>query len=877
MRNVFFKVAIKTLVKSKKRAMATLVGIVISVSLITGTLVTSEIFQRFFREVSSSNYGSWKLATEGVEKDELKNQNFSKKDYGIIKNLGYITVPGNGGVELIKLASPDENANKMVNVSYQEGRAPQNEGEIALSKVVLDKLAGGYKVGDKITLGVYSQSILKKEKKRDGYESNYNSSSGNEKKEEKSKKTLEQWGQDPAHIRDLIGTNQDVQYRQFTLSGIIKSHKLSIGGQNQDFMITKSNVEYQKTDTLLFGPAGTHEIGKIEKALRKAGHVVEHNKELISLANFETSGNFGGIGLITIGILILVSIGGWMLMYNTFAISLRERKLAYNVMESTGATFKQRRMIPVYESAFFSIIGIPTGVLFGLVGVQGLIYLFGDEVTKLISPNTDIHMTLQLRWDIIIFAAIISIIVVNLSSIFPYYKEEIHRTTHEKHRGRFLNREPKLLNRIADKVGITGRLAYKSFSKNKRHYKTTIASISFTLFIFIASSGIMTYVQGFSRDMLGNSGDYDISYSVKGAEHSINDVYNKFKDVRNIISRGYNYQGIIKVDVEDFPLTYNVQVLDDESYRKYLRDNNISGNTHTPHGDDVIDDKIIESNGNRGSDKKAKVLDSVGITKILMYNKKTGRVESHNLFSGENKPAYMTGKINGEKVIIRFSGYTSKRPMVSREGVGQPTIVTSYSSAKAVFGKSLERDFTKEIFFKSSNPKETYSDIQSAIKNSDLTEDGLTNIYKDREDVNRALVVIKVFSYGFILLMSIVTIANIFNTLSSNMQIKRVEFVSLISIGATDKDIIKTIVLENAFIGAKGIIYGVLAALLFLIIPYNGLEISSLTGYILPVGSIIISILFVIVTVLTVSAYIIHKLHKNVLKSAITILKENNL
>ena len=83
--------------------------------------------------------------------------------------------------------------------------------------------------------------------------------------------------------------------------------------------------------------------------------------------------------------------------------------------------------------------------------------------------------------------------------------------------------------------------------------------------------------------MLGNSGDYDISYSVKGAEHSINDVYNKFKDVRNIISRGYNYQGIIKVDVEDFPLTYNVQVLDDESYRKYLRDNNVFNKFYYPH------------------------------------------------------------------------------------------------------------------------------------------------------------------------------------------------------------------------------------------------------------------------------------------------------
>ena len=132
-----------------------------------------------------------------------------------------------------------------------------------------------------------------------------------------------------------------------------------------------------------------------------------------------------------------------------------------------------------------------------------------------------------------------------------------------------------------------------------------------------------------------------------------------------------------------------------------------------------------------------------------------------------------------------------------------------------------------------------------------MTEDGLTNIYKDREDVNRALVVIRVFFLRLHIAHVHRHIANIFNTLSSNMQIKRVEFVSLISIGATDKDIIKTIVLENAFIGAKGIIYGVLAALLFLIIPYNGLEISSLTGYILPVGSIIISILFVIVTVLT--------------------------
>ncbi len=65
---------------------------------------------------------------------------------------------------MIKLASPDENANKMVNVSYRKV-TPHNE-EIALSKVVLDKLAGGYKVGDKITLGVYSQLILKKEKKR---------------------------------------------------------------------------------------------------------------------------------------------------------------------------------------------------------------------------------------------------------------------------------------------------------------------------------------------------------------------------------------------------------------------------------------------------------------------------------------------------------------------------------------------------------------------------------------------------------------------------------------------------------------------------------------------------------------------------------------
>lgn len=833
MRNIFFKVAIKTLVRSKKRAMATLVGIVISVSLITGTFVVSDTFQRFFSDITKSGYGNWVIASQGIEEKDLHDTRVSRKDYGVIKTLGYADLSIGDGKGLIKLGALDKNASKMIMESYAEGRAPRNTKEIALMKSTLDSIGQGYKVGDKIVLKVYKK------------------------------------GEDFSHNSEEKARSEDFENREFVISGIINPLKLNDGENDEELLLSWSNRGYKKGDEVLFDLPNLDTMDKVEKKLSSKGYRIKHNKELLSILKAEKNKSSGSIDIIAIVILLLVFIGGFMLIYNTFSISLRERKLAYKVMESIGATFKQRRRIPIYESVFFSLIGIPIGILFGLVWVQGIIDLFGDKIAKVFSNSGDVHMTLQLRWDIVMYSAGISFVIVFISSVFPYYREEIYREYKKKEgRSLFGLRDFGPFYLIGKRCGVEGAIAYRSFKKNRRYYKTTIASIGLTVFLLVASSGVMSYAQSVSKEMLGDSSSYDISYKVDESTKNIDDISQIFKRGKNIVEVGHLYKGKIEVEIGDLPVLYNLLVLDDNSYKRYLRENNVSDLDDD--GDEV---KLFADGKSTGKT----TLKGVAISKITVYNTKTGNVESHNLFSGENRPYEMEGKIEGKNVNIKLSGYVDSRPRASIENITSPTIVTPYSEIKNIVGKSFNRNFSREIFIKSNNPEQTYKEAQTMVKNERLSPDGLINRYRDREDTNRAIIIIRIFSYGFIMLMSIITVANIFNTLSSNIQMKRIEIVSLISMGATDRDIIKSILIENTFIGVKGIICGILGALLFLLIPYSSLEVSGITGYIVPLTSVLVSILFVVASVLIVSWYIIGKLRKNTFESIITVLKENNL
>lgn len=81
--------------------------------------------------------------------------------------------------------------------------------------------------------------------------------------------------------------------------------------------------------------------------------------------------------------------------------------------------------------------------------------------------------------------------------------------------------------------------------------------------------------------------------------------------------------------------------------------------------------------------------------------------------------------------------------------------------------------------------------------------------YKQSEENNRTLLlIINVFSYGFISLISLICVANVFNTISTNVALRRRDFGMLRSTGFRERDLWKMMQCECLIYGFRSLLWG---------------------------------------------------------------------
>ena len=135
------------------------------------------------------------------------------------------------------------------------------------------------------------------------------------------------------------------------------------------------------------------------------------------------------------------------------------------------------------------------------------------------------------------------------------------------------------------------------------------------------------------------------------------------------------------------------------------------------------------------------------------------------------------------------------------------------------------------------------------------------------------ILVIKIFLYGFIAVITLIGVTNIFNTITSNMELRQKEFATLKSIGMTKKEFNRMINLETLFYGTKSLIYGIILGLLGTFAMYKSFSLKIDSGVYIPIKPIILSIIFVFILIFIIMRYSISKINKqNIIE---TIRKEN--
>ena len=128
--------------------------------------------------------------------------------------------------------------------------------------------------------------------------------------------------------------------------------------------------------------------------------------------------------------------------------------------------------------------------------------------------------------------------------------------------------------------------------------------------------------------------------------------------------------------------------------------------------------------------------------------------------------------------------------------------------------------------------------------------------------MNSLFTLIGIFLYGFIIVITLIGITNIFNTITTNMELRRQEFAMLKSVGMTTKEFNRMIRLESLFMGLKSLIFGIPIGIGLSYLIYHFLAEESGMPYELPIVAILFAIITVFILISIIMKYSINKINK---------------
>lgn len=876
------KLTVKNLKLNKSRTTVTIIGIMLSCALIMVVAGMAASAQQTMVNAQINVSGDYDLVVKGANRKILDNAeaNRNVKAVYIKQKLGcaYLPQAKLSSKPYINVVALNEKAyTDCFNITLKEGRLPQNENELVLSSSVLENSRAEFKIGDTITLDLGKRVYVSDAEIPLNDTEYFNDGNGLEKLVDTHKKTYTIVGifnniassdaaadsfsgsssaftlaEENADINDLfISFTSDGEKDYITTSGEI----LNLTGDDFESLKNDFEVYFENGD---FDEAGI-------------------NKDLLRYKGFALSDQYMGLlfSLATIIITIII-IASIFVIRNSFAISITEKTKLYGMLASVGATSKQIRHNVLFEGYVLGIIGIPAGLLLG----TGVIYLLVVILNALLgSMLNGISFAFALPWWVAAVSAVLSAVIILLSTLSSAFRASriapitaIRSNNDIKINKKKSYKSPKFIKKL---FGVGGEIAYKNLKRSKKKYRTTVISIIVTVAMFISISTFIEYGMKITGDHFK-----DIPYNI--TVHAYNKLsYDEYEniykriiadtDINSSIKACENYYGNIvgltdyytedakAAELQGGDLAY-VFGVDNKSFKEYV--------TALGYNYDDVKDKALITNDFKyyNSDNiliKGKEFDLPMNTVVKLYpNGNPSYTEDDIKEIQKTDPDFVYNPDDYKSVDLVI--YDT----INKEVPG--SIVSSIMSTLNEGSVLVSEDYFKKLFAEDNDYTTRVVVIDSAdpantveyINNLDIENLDVFNVNEQKEQMNAVVLIIAIFAYGFIIVISLIGITNVFNTINTNMRLRSKEFAMLKSIGMTKKEFNRMIRLESLFYGLKSLLIGVPLGLL------GGYAIFKATGntimldYSFPTMAVLISIVFVFFVVWLIMKISISKVNK---------------
>ena len=849
--SVLNRLTIKNLRLNKKRTIVTIIGIILSTALMVGIGLLFSSFQDLMIRDTIGYNGKYEANYSDVDLDKLnniKNKNFT---YFYEKPIGFSKIESSNEYKPYMYIT-SVNKEYFNELKLVDGSFPKNENEIVISNHVITNGGLNYKVGDIVTFTYGSRNI-------DGNITLANSELVDG----------EDLTNEGTYTYKIVGIVDRSNFESYSASGYtvftldVNSDK---GNVNLYVMFNKNKKIIKQSEELA-------------KELNYNGDI-NYNSTLLALYGESTYGNvMSSMGGMMIIMLSLVSIGCIIVIYNSFAISVMERKKEFGLLSSIGATKRQLSHTVFFEAVVVGVIGIILGILGAYIGIGCVILI----INNLISDMLEYKLHLVTNPLFIIIPVIFMIIVIGVSAFIPSRRasrvspiEAIRQNDDIK-----INKKKIRTSKLALKLfGIEGEIALKNIKRNKKKYRVTIVSLFISIVLFISFSSYMNYTLNTASSVMGEVPyDYQISYfgddpnNDKEALDKINEIV-KSSDVKEYVSYSVSNLSIIG------NYTYSDEYLD--FYKSAYGDDGIKALNNLKY--QYISILVLDDN----SYNKYKKLIGLDKDSVILLNKFKGVSYGNNKRVNYNIPVINNGNINIK--ICNFDDNDEDVDTTKYCNKNIDNIFVTNKSFDLIEEFSYMDDFklivNKKLYDSISDSSTHYTQFNIISDNTNnidkLTKDldkysnvNYTNIKEAMKQANNLILVVKILMYGFISLVTLIGVTSVFNTISTSMALRKREFAVLRSIGLTNRGFNKILFFESLFFGMKSLIFAIPVSIgITVLIHYALADMVSISTIIIPWKYIIISIVSVFVIVLLTMMYSTSKIKKH---NIIEQIREENI
>lgn len=916
----FCKVALESLKKNRTRTVVTIIGIILSAAMICAVTTFAYSTQQYLVEYAIHETGDWHGREQNTSYETYEKIKSDEEiaDAVYFQQLGYAKAEGckNPYKPYLYLLGVADDAGRALPIHLLDGRYPAAPDEILLPKHLETHGGVKYEIGDKLTLDLGNRM-------QDGYAMTQNNPCYH---------TMQD-GETVAFDEEI----QVRETRTYTVVGFCERISWLFEDYYAPGYTAFTVADEAPSDACLYDVYfHMDNLSDIYDYMADNELSGERNTQLLLYSGVSRYDSFhvALYGLAAI-VIALIMFGSVSLIYNAFSISVSERTKQFGLLTSVGATKKQLRKMVLFEALCVSAVGIPIGVCAGIAGIGITLMLLGNQFLEMGMP---IKMKLAVSPFSVVAAVFIALVTVLISAWVPAKRsakvspiEAIRQSADTDVNWKVA----KTFGWVYKLFGLPGMLADKYYKHNGKRYRATILSLFMSVVLFVCASAFTEYLViavsggfsgvGYDLWVQPNGEDWEQLEKEGVTKEAFMEKLRDMPGITDVAMLGKRYEGA------RFSKEYLTErCLDDlqrwGSQPAYLDESEARLDFYIEFVDDASFQTLLEEQGlNEKEYMDSKNPKALAVDGIQMFNPDAGRYETTNLLKSgdfeltaviarEREGYWFYGETedkNGQ-VVARYEkkdgGVLGTEPGMEPETGSQYLDVTLEEAYDLVtlklgdviydktyylpdgndglvllYPQSLEStlfpnmgtsESDYEYYLLSENHRVSCQEIQAFLKENGLNENGVFDAAEQVEQDRGMITVIRVFAYGFVVLISLIAVANVFNTITTNIGLRRREFAILKSVGMEEGDFYRMMNLECVLYGIRALMYGLPVSVGVSFLIWRVVCSVYETGFTLPWAAIAVAVFSVFAVVFVTMLYAVGKVKKENIMDA---LRNENL